>query len=391
MSARCEIVVIGCGPAGRWVAMDLSRAGIDVRIVTPVAQAPLVNTFAVWTDHLAGLEVPMARTWSAVDVVCRKEHRVERAYSVVDLKALVARTDHVLTDRWIEGTVERVDSTQDGRVVVLSDGSAIHAKLVVDASGSARVTAKSETPLKDHAHQIALGEFVATRSHPERPMLMDFSGGLESDKPPSFGYILPVADDSLLVEETWLAVRPTRPTSELRDALAARRARWPSGAITETERVSIDLEVPLPPRTSHCVMLGAAAGQVHPATGYSFAASVVSASRLADFCVRHREHLSRDSFVSEAHQHVCSSAQQRTRALFAYGLDGMLRMDRKTIAAFFEAFFTLDQDDQSVYLNGLSDVKDVRRVMLRLFPSLTRAVQWALVAGSPLRLSRAFV
>jgi lycopene beta-cyclase len=390
MGARCEILVIGCGPAGRWLAMDLARAGIDVRLVAPLAHSPLVNTFAVWMDHLAWLDVPMAMQWNAVDVVCQKEHRVARAYGVVDLKALVARTDHSLADRWIEGTVLRVESAQDGRLVTLSDGSEVHAKLVVDASGSARVTAKSETPQAKHAHQIALGEFVKTRSHPERPMLMDFSGGLANDKPPSFGYILPVTGDSLLVEETWLAVRPTRPVSELRDALMARRAQWPSGTVTETERVSIDLEVPLASSTSHCVMLGAAAGQVHPATGYSFAAGVVSASRLAAFCASHRDRLGVECFVYDANQHVCSPAQERAHALFAYGLDGMLRMDRKTIAAFFEAFFQLDQDDQSAYLNGLSEVKDVRRVMRRLFPSLPRAVQWSLIAGSPLRLSRAF-
>jgi lycopene beta-cyclase len=390
MNTTCEVLVIGCGPAGRWLAMDLVRAGLDVRIVAPSARAPLTNTFAVWNEHLAGLDVPMARTWTTVDVVCHREHRIERSYSLIDRDALVARTDKSLTDRWIEGAVVQVSAEASGRRVALADGRNVHARSVVDASGATRATIRASAAPNGHAHQIALGEFVNTSALPPRPMLMDFSGGFANERPPSFGYVLPVSEASVLVEETWLAVRPTRPVLELRDALANRRERWPKGPVSNTEHVSIDLEVPLPSSSSLCVMLGAAAGQVHPATGYSFAASVVSAARLAEFYVQNRDRISHDAFVLDANHHVTSPAQQRSHALFAYGLDGMLRMDRKTIATFFETFFCLDPDDQSIYLDGLSGVQDVRRVMLKLFPRLPLAVQWALIAGSPMRLRNAF-
>jgi lycopene beta-cyclase len=370
--------------------MELARAGVDVRIVSPHPRAALINTFAVWIEHLHGLDVPLLRRWDAVDVRCRKEHRVERAYGLVDSNALVARTDQHIADRWIQGSVRHVEGTTDGRMVSLLDGRTIIARLVIDASGSARVTSSAPRIPSTSAHQVALGDFVSTREHPSRPMLMDFSGGEASEAAPSFGYILPTSDDTLLIEETWLAIRPARPVTDLEAALAVRRARWPTGPVTGTEQVSIDLEVPLASASSLCVMLGAAGGQVHPATGYSFAAGVSSAVRLAEFCASNRSKLGRDGFVWEANKHVVPEAQRRARALFAYGLDAMLRMDRDTIAGFFEGFFHLSPEDQSIYLNGLSGVIGVRSVMLKLFPTLPRAVQWTLVAGSPLRLGRAF-
>jgi lycopene beta-cyclase len=390
-----DVVVIGSGPVGRWLAMTLASGGLDVRVVTRQSRAALTNIYGVWLDHLAEVDLPMAYRWAGVDVVAEQRHHVARPYGLVDRGALVSMTDRALGDAWIEGEVVGIGTARHGRDVVVSSGQVLATRLVIDASGTARVSAPRPSSPARHAHQIALGDVVRTDQRPAVPMLMDFSGGDGADKAPTFGYVLPVGDGRLLIEETWLAVRPTRSPNELRGALDARRQATVGGAVTnevlDRELVSIDLEVPVVGRGANTVMLGAAGGQIHPATGYSLAAGVVTAQRIGQWCVTHRDTLGHDDAVGALNQLVMSPSQRRARTLFAFGLDGLLRMDRRTMAAFFEAFFRLDPIDQSAYLNGLSDVADVRRTMTKFFPTLPRRVQRALVAGSPLRLARAFV
>ena len=133
------------------------------------------------------------------------------------------------------------------------------------------------------AFQVAYGIIAEF----ERPLLadgectlMDWRGPERTV--PTFGYTLPI-DGRWLVEETALASRPALGFDELERRLHDRLRA--DGLVIKhihgIERVSFPMDVPLPLRTQRTLGLGAAASLVHPATGYSVAASLRSAPRIA--------------------------------------------------------------------------------------------------------------
>jgi lycopene beta-cyclase len=392
-----DVLVLGAGPAGRTLAAGLVERGLDVSIVASSVRPPLTNTFGVWVDHLHGCAVPLVQSWDSVHVVTTERQTIHRRYGLVDRDALADAADEVIGDRWVVGEAAGVGRARSGRDVVLADGRVLSARLVIDATGAHRVTAPRQPQRAHGAAQIALGNVMACADPPTNPTLMDFSnpypdGTVSSPIDrigPTFGYVLPTSD-GVLVEETFLAVRPAVAPDVLGEAADHRRRAYGlDGPVLTTEHVTIPLQLPLPPRDARAVLVGVAGGLVHPATGYSFAAGVVMATHLVDSISAARDRLTDDRLVNEVHAAMWTPGRRRARALHGYGLDAVLRMDRATIQLFFHRFFTLDDADQSAYLDGLADVVDVRRTMLRLFRRVPLDVQRALVWGSPLRLLRA--
>ena len=161
----------------------------------------------------------------------------------------------------------------------LQDGSALGARMLIDASGATSRLVKGGGP--PAAFQSAFG-LVARFDEPPIPpgtcTLMDWSPSPADDDEaldPTFLYAMDLGGDRFLVEETSLARRRPLDTTELSTRLQARLAA--AGAspveVLSEEVVLIPMGGPVPP-PQPVIATGAAAGLIHPATGYSVIAGL---------------------------------------------------------------------------------------------------------------------
>jgi lycopene beta-cyclase len=182
---------------------------------------------------------------------------------------------------------------------------------------------------------------------------MDF--GRATGPVPRFLYAMDLGGGVGLVEHTVLAARPAVPVATLAAELAAELALAGLGVApgAEREAVWIDMDPPVPGYTSGPVVpFGAAAGFVHPATGYSLATSLRRAAPLAEALARSvRQGRNGTDAASAALEAIWPRQARVTRALQRYGQGVLLRLDATGTRTFFDRFFDLDVDDQAAYLS----------------------------------------
>ncbi len=134
------------------------------------------------------------------------------------------------------------------------------------------------------------------------------------------------------------------------------------------------------------VRFGAAAGMIHPATGYSVASSLRAAERVA---VAARERLVRPGPVDpSADAAVVADAVwprhlRRTRRLHDFGLDVLLGMDAAEIRAFFQAFFDLPPERWAPYLRIDTPPTELARIMTAVFRQADWSLRRQLLTGNP--------
>ncbi len=306
-----------------------------------------------------------------------------------------------MTHRTVRVTDVRVASPGDTRHrVELDDGAAIAARVVIDATGwPARFACQGAA--QPPAWQTALGVVLAEPPTGDlgQPTFMDFRKVIAPDGVPSsvgphgvttFCYSLPI-QDGWLVEETVLAARPAIEPIALLPRLAARLGRHPDSVLADavrTEYVRIPLGGSRPGPEQPVVAFGAAAGYVHAATGFSVAASIRAAPRvaqaIADVLIG-GEGVAETAPIAEA---VWPSAMRRTRVLHDYGLEVLLDLDDDDVRAFFDAFFELPSAAWSAYLRVDTPPREVSAVMVRLFRSSSWKVRRRLAGRNPTALAR---
>jgi lycopene beta-cyclase len=187
-----------------------------------------------------------------------------------------------------------------------------------------------------------------------------------------------------------LARRAPVPADGLRARLEARlAARGVRVAeVVGTERVLIPMGVAPPPRHQRAIGFGVAGGLVHPATGYSVAASLRAAPRLAGALARALDRRATPAAVAEAGwDAVWPVARRRARALEDYGLSVLLHLGPEPTRRFFDAFFALPEGAWSGYLSGALSAAEVAGVMGRLYRSVPVGLRARLLAGDPRALA----
>ncbi len=409
---RADLVVIGDGPAGSALAQACRGIGVDVVLVGD--DAAWTATYSSWSDDLptvladgrpSGLVDPGAVTGVVSDEVWAygaQRHHLPRAYLSFDNDVLrsALRTDV----RHCVGRVVAVTTASVGRSeghrVDLADGRTIRARVVVDATGwPARFANRDgvQTP----AWQTALGVVLAEPPTGDlgRPTFMDFrptrsAHGVASSIGPhgvtTFCYSLPMRD-GWLVEETVLAARPAIEPIALLPRLAARLGRHPDSLLADavrTEYVRIPLGGSRPGPDQPVVAFGAAAGYVHAATGFSVAASMRAAPRVAAAiadAVSSGSGVVDSAPIAEA---VWPAPMRRTRVLHDFGLEVLLGLDDDEVRDFFDAFFQLPVDDWSAYLRIDTPPREVGAVMTRLFRSSSWQIRRRLAGRNPAPLAR---
>jgi lycopene beta-cyclase len=405
---RVDVLVIGDGPAGSALARSCDRAGIDALLVGD--DAAWSATYSTWTDDLDGasvaglIDVAAVLCTSSHDVWAygTRAHRLERTYATFDnarlRSALRAGVSHRVA-RVTDVTVAAPGSI-DGHIVHLESGEALRARVVIDATGWPARFARSDAD-QTPAWQTALGVVLPTPPEGDlgRPTFMDFRpvtgpDGVRSDVGPhgvtTFCYSLPMSD-GWLVEETVLAARPAIEPIALLPRLAARLGRHPDSVLADairTEYVRIPLGGSRPGSAQPIVAFGAAAGYVHAATGFSVAASLRAAPRVAAAIART---LSASPGVAESGpiaDAVWPAAMRRTRVLHDYGLEVLLGLDDDEVRAFFDVFFELPMEDWVAYLRIDTPPRAISAAMARLFRSSSWQVRRRLAGRNPAALTR---
>ena len=409
MTAVRDVVVVGDGPAGSALARACATRGIDTVLIGP--DLDWGATYATWLDDLGDLDSPpasggrlgdlsvadvLAATIQQMAVHTDRSRTLERPYGVFDnarlRTALRTGVDHHI------GRVEDVVPVRSDRCVVrLQDGAELSARVVVDAAGwPARLVPRRS--VDDQAWQTALG--VVLDEPPDGDLgdatWMDFrpvggATGRRSTIGPSdvttFCYSIPV-HDGWLVEETVLAARPAVEPVALLPRLAARLGRHPDdvlAAARRTEYVRIPMGGSLPGTGEHTVAFGAAAGYVHPATGFSVAASLRAAPSVASAIA---DALAPAVDIDRLADAIWPASMRRTRALHDFGLAALLRLDDVEVRQFFGVFFDLPVHQWAAYLRIDAPPQEVAGAMSALFRSSPWSLRRRLMVGNPARLAR---
>ncbi|WP_369254803.1 lycopene cyclase family protein [Geodermatophilus amargosae] len=362
-----DVVVAGAGPAGLSAAAACAAAGLRTALVAPSVR-PWAPTYCLWADQLdaaagpLGLDADAAAARYAPTVVrtaAGGERRLERGYARLRNDVVHA----ALLDRFRAhggevrtGRVTGLLGDGGREVAVLAGGGRLAARAVLDARGGGPGTAQ----------QRAWGEVVAgpvpDLVPPGGALLMDWTALADPAAVPAFLYGLPLDDGTVLLEATSLAARPPVPLADLRARLTALLDAYGLRLAGEPERVAIPLDAPRR-ATGPGTALGAAAGLVHPATGYSVASSLRLGPRVAAALA-----------AGGDPRAVLRAARPRTTAgLLGLGLEVLLPLDTAGTDAFFAAFFTLPERAWAGYLDVGSPPSAVAAAMARVFTALPGA------------------
>ena len=386
----CDVVIVGGGPAGSALAKECGERGLAVITVDPRGQEPWSSTYGTWVDDLderadaEDLKRALRVQWPTVRVVGSREHHVSRAYGFFDNERLRSFLSSASVH---QSTVQEVvrDREADGLMVRCADGLRIAARLVVDAGGS-RSTLLARHRHREGGVQSAFG--IVTRNAPgsyrDRFTLMDWSA---VHRDPSFLYTVDFGDGSVLLEETSLYRDRAIEAAVLEHRLVERIG---GDVLREgIEHVEIPMGWGVPSFSRTVVGFGAAAGFVHPVTGYSVAAALRATNRVATAI--HRA-ISTDISVEDRVQHVWEvvwpSAFRRTRALHQYGLESLERFDGRDLQEFFDTFFSLPTADWSDYLRIDTHPRKIAKVMTKFFSRMSWRLRAKLMTANPLSLLR---
>jgi lycopene beta-cyclase len=344
--------------------------------VTAVAPSPTrrwQNRYGAWRDELPPDAPWVGTTWPTATLCAQTEHRWDRAYSAIDGVAL----QRALLERLQSAggvVVDALAASATAKSVTLAQGETIAADIVVDATGSGGF-ARRDSPLPE-LWQTAWGaELQLPRGHAEPTgwcsssmRLMDFSepvlGEAPESGPPSFMYAMPFGEGRWFVEETVL-VGPEVDFDVLKDRAVRRlsalgvAAGWERSAAHE-ERCRIPMDM-APVTKGEIFAFGAAAGTIHPATGYSVAHSLAMARPVAE-ALHHG-----GGSLNGAWQALWPADAIACDTLYRFGGEVLAGLTLPQTQSFFEAFAGLPDAQRDGYQSRRLDRGDLARTMWNVF------------------------
>lgn len=346
-------MVCGLGPAGRALAHRCLARDMTVTVVDPHPDRRWRATYAAWADELpAWLDsAAIAATVAEPRAYGRREHRLARAYTVLDTARLQTGLD--LTGATVlAGRAVAIDRDE----VRLDTGRTLRAGRVVDARGLPRRAGAPE--------QTAFGLVLPRTEYTDSALFMDWrpDNGTGPREAPSFLYSVPLTVDTVLAEETCLVGAPAIAPAELARRLR-HRLRVRGIEVRGDERVE-RVRFRMTGGTPGAGTFGAAGGYLHPATGYSVAAALSAADDIA---------------AGGSGWTLPARAVHRLRRA---GLRALLGLPPDRLPEFFDAFFDLDIELQRAYLSGRDDLAGMLAAMSRLFAALPGSTRARLAAAT---------
>jgi lycopene cyclase-like protein len=134
------------------------------------------------------------------------------------------------------------------------------------------------------------------------------------------------------------------------------------------EHCVIPMNAPPPPRPARVLAFGAAAGAIHPATGYSVGWSATHAAPLAaSLAASNRAGLAPAAAAAAAWDQLWPRDQQRTRTLYRKGAALLAQLSTADVSSFFSAFFAQPPAQWAGFMCRTLPVSGVLQAMLGTF------------------------
>jgi lycopene cyclase-like protein len=314
----------------------------------------------MWKPQAAALGIldAVKRTWSHPGIVTEDGRRaIGVPYVLLDnerlrqklLQRIAAGDGRIVTGRVAGMTYE------PRRAVLMERQAPVAADVVVDASGATPVLATSSPVAR--SWQSAYGVLAEVEALPwssDEMVLMDFRHRFPA--PASFLYVLPMGGNRVFLEETVLSSpQPlgygtlSSRLDERLDAMGIRIVRR-----LGEERVCIPMGQGLAPASQPVVAFGAAAGLMHPATGYSLAATLELAPTLADTLAAGLERGDPEGATRDAWQALLPPSRRRAHFLTRIGHQVFERLEADVLARALSAFFAQPTAWWLAFMSGTS-------------------------------------
>jgi lycopene epsilon-cyclase len=399
-----DALVVGAGPAGLAVAAEMAERGVSVGLIAP--DTPFVNNYGVWLDEFKelGLEHCLLHKYDDALVwfndkdpaegiglgrgygqVCRRRLRAEllgrcERAGVKYAPGLVDTLAHGDADEGepsvVTGTLNFHEDAAEAAEGGERPAFEIKAKIVVCSTGHNRDMLKYEAG-RAPGWQTAYGIEVKMPGHPfpiNKAVFMDFRQSdpeVENEDPdnefgiwrvPSFLYVLPVDKDTVFVEETCLVARVQVPFDELKRRLYRRLSRMGLSVekenIIEEEASWIPLGGTPPVAPQRTLAYGAAAGLVHPASGFSIVNSLRRAPKFAEAVVAGLNEGGSVAAAERGWDVLWGDESRRQVGFYQFGMELLMSLRIEQMRNFFTTFFALPQPLSAGFLsNDLSSVK----------------------------------
>ena len=396
MSSLHDVIVLGGGPAALCLAAALAEQALQVALLAPHdLRAPWPNTYGIWVDEVdaLGLAHLLEHRWShtvsyfgagAADPADPANAATAhgRDYGLFDRKGL---QQHWLTAcerggvALLQGQAERLalDPAGGGSVLHTADGSVLHARLVVDATGhgSALLRRPDRGPVAGQAAYGVVGQFTAPPVEPGQFVLMDYRAdhlsAAERAESPTFLYAMDLGGGRFFVEETSLALAPPVPFAVLKQRLERRLAHR-GVAITAVEHEEFCLfpmNLPLPDLDQPLLGFGGAAAMVHPASGYMVGSLLRRAPAVAAAVAAAMADPATPSaaLARAGWQALWPEPERFRRAFYLFGLSKLMGFEEARLRHHFAAFFRLPAQEWFGFLTNTLTTPQLLGAMLRLF------------------------
>lgn len=378
-----DVLIVGGGPSGTALAAELARRGLDVRVLAPHPPGPYPATYGAWLDDLPRwVRSCVAQVWADVRVYTGAPPTpLLRPYALLDNAAL-QRTLHARAGallRWTVGRAVAAESSVEGTVVHSAGGERWTARLVVDASGHGGTLVPTTYP-DGPAFQTAWGITATFDRPPVAPgamVWMDYRDSGLTGAVPTFLYAMHLGGDCYFVEETSLIARPGLDRAALEARLHARlsAAGTPPREVLATEWVAFPMNGALPTPTV-VLPFGAAAGLVHPISGFQVSAALRLAPAVAGAV---HAALSSGADPVQAGWNLLWPAERRAaRDVHLLGVRALLGLPGPALPEFFQTFFNLPPAQWHAFLDPQTPAGTLSRIMLRLFAAAPPRVRRSL-------------
>lgn len=266
-----DVAVIGAGPAGVVLSPALGERGCSVVCIAPDPVTRWTPRYGAWADELDpfDLQATVERVYSTARMTTSAgTHRVDSGYVRFNTEKLQIYLQSEATREGVMWWAAEIDTLRpEGFESVLTStrGEEIRARLVVDATGSARrfVQTHGGPP---PAYQTAYGELIVSPGHPfpmDEAVVMDYGHPHEDTRVPTFLYALPIDADTVLVEETSLVASEPLSLEKLKTRLTKRLQSLgvERQEVLEVEYCRIPMGAPLPHIKQRVFAFGVAASR----------------------------------------------------------------------------------------------------------------------------------